>query len=214
MKASSREFVVSVAVALLLVVPTAEATAHQLEVKHRAIVTFKTVAADHRSSAEVILLMEVPPGVRAARLRVEYDLDHDGELNPAEALMLSGDLGAETVGGYVLRRDGAPQIPAAVKSAAAFMEGGGIAVAILLDYPLASIGALPTRLEVDVLKTPGGGTPFRSKPLTVELQVAGAKIAASSHPIASDAPVLGPVELSPGQPGAWVELTAGGEDKL
>jgi hypothetical protein len=196
-----------VAMALFLAMPSTEAFAHEFEVKHRAIATVRQ-SSDAGLRAEVILLMEVPPGVRATRLRVQYDLDHDGDLNAAEALLLAGDLGAETVGGYVLRQDSKPQTPLGIKSSAAFSEDGGVTVAVLVDYLLAPFAGQTSKVAVDVLETPGGGAPLRSRPLSVELQVVGAVVSASSHPMASDAAVLGPVEIAPGQSGAWVQVGA------
>ena len=183
----------------------APASAHDFDESHRAIVTVR--AAPRTLTAEVILLMEIPKGQRASRLMLRFDFDRDDHLGRGEAYLLANHLGAEAVGGYVLRGDGRPLRPKEIKSSAALTKEGGITVAVLLEYTLDRPG-VPTKVGVDVLVTPGGGAPLRARPITVELQVVGAVARVSSHPMAADAQVVGPVEIVPGGPGVWVELPA------
>jgi len=212
----TRNTILAVLLASVSLFVASSAESHEFDARHRAIVTIRhspDVATTHDKAttrAEVILLMEIPKGRRAGLIRVQYDLDHNGRLNPAEALLLAGDLGSEAVGGYVLRQDNKPMKPVGIKSSGAFTEDGGIAVAVLLDYKLTTVMTKPSKIKVEVLETPGGGTPLRARPISVELQVMGAQVRSSSHPLATDVAVLGPVEILPGKPGAWVELVAGG----
>ena len=49
--------------------------------------------------------------------------------------------------------------------------------------------------------------PRRSAPMLVELQASpGLTIVSAARPVASDAPVVGPMEVRPGGPGCWMDL--------
>jgi hypothetical protein len=183
----------------------APAWGHEGSPKHRAVVSAR--AEPGALVVEVLLMMEIPDGVRARRLRARADVDRSGSLEPLEARALASELGAEVVGGYVLRRQGRALRPAEAQDAASVGPEGALVVAILLRYRVEALRGAPERLSVEVLASPAGGE-VGSRPLVVELQAAAPLvIGAASGPVAADAPVVGPLTVQPGAPGAWFELS-------
>ena len=178
----------------------APAFGHDLGVRHRAIGTVS--AADSGLSVSVMMMMEVRQGARAERLMARFDVNRSGALEPVEAQALASELGAEAVGGFVLRFEGKAAAPAGIEAKAATTREGGLMVALLMRYTLP---ATKGRVEMAVLAS----TPTRIKPspVSIELQAEGSvAMVASSAPPAADAAVIGPMELKPGGAGAWIEV--------
>lgn len=191
--AKSLSRLLALATALLALALAAQASAHTGGENHRAIVSIEPDAI------RTLLLMQVPAGERATALLARFDMDRNGELNALESQLLVAKLGAETVGGWVLKVGKVAPRPKDLAARASVTESGGLLVAILLEYPPASRGE---RVRVRVLETPAG-SPVKARPVFVEVQ-APAGVAESSHPVAKDAPVMGPVVLAPGKSGAWL----------
>ena len=200
---------VATAVALAaLVAPAAmtPAAAHEFDNEHRAIATVSHLA-DGGLDVQVLLLMKMPAGEATDRVLVLFDIDRDGALSPGEAKLVADHLGSQAVGGYLLRVQGRPGRPTAAQASATLTPQGELVVAVLLTYrPKVEAGA-PVTIGVEVLPTPAGSI-RRSPPVIVELQSRPPlAIRQSSHPVATDAPVVGPVRAAPGAAAVWFTVT-------
>lgn len=179
---------------LLTLLAAAPAAAHTGGENHRAIVSVDP------DGVRALLIMQVPAGRRASGLLSRFDLDHDGDLDALEGQLLANLLGAEIVGGWVLKVGRTASAPRSVDARATVSDTGGLLLALMLEYPPARPGE---RVRVRVLDTPAGRFPVKARPVVVEIQAPGG-VAESSHPVADDAPVLGPLVLEPGGAGAWL----------
>lgn len=192
------------ALALALSLSAAPAWAHERDTQHRAIVSAR--ADGDKLVVEALLLMELPSGRRASALVQRADLDRSGTLGPLESRLISSELGPEAVGGYVLRLGDAALLPSQVQERASLSEGGGVLVALLLRYDI-PLEKLPGRLVVQILDQPAGASAAQARPMMVELQAAPPlRLRGASAPLASDAPVLGPLLVRPAGPEAWIEI--------
>ncbi|MEO1271822.1 MAG: hypothetical protein AAFX99_27325 [Myxococcota bacterium] len=188
---------------LIAWVPVAQA--HDFEARHRAIVTARPLSGQ-MVAAQVLLMMEIPPGTRATRLIRMYDFDRSGSLSALESQMAAGTFGAEAVGGYVLNFHGRAVSPGNIQATASLTRDGGMIIALLMDYQLNLSSEKPHRLTLHVLPR-DEDAPRRSKPILVEMQAEpGLTIVSAVRPVAPDAPVVGPMEVRPGGPGCWMEL--------
>jgi hypothetical protein len=178
---------------LAILVP-ATAAAHTGGESHRAIVSVEPDAI------RTLLMMQVPAGRRASGLLARFDFDRSGDLNALEGQLLAAHLGAELVGGWLLKLGETAPVPKNIDARAAVSEGGGLLIALLLEYPPATAAQ---RVGVQVLATPGGRSPVKARAVVVEVQ-SSAGVSQSSHPVARDAPVMGPIVLQPGGEGAWL----------
>ena len=181
----------TLAVALFAAAPVG---AHSGGENHRAIVSVD------EDAVRALLMMQVPEGRRARGLLARFDLDHDGDLDPVEGQLLANLLGAEVVGGWQLSIGPSAPLPKNIDARATVSESGGLLVALLLEYPPARPNE---RVRVRIIEPPSGRSPVKARAVVVELQ-ATAGVAESSHPVETDAPVVGPVVLEPGGPGAWL----------
>lgn len=186
-----------------LMLSASTASAHEMDPRHRVIASVSDAGAEGLR-VEVLLVMELPRGRRAARLRARFDLDRDGAFNPLEAKALAGELGPEAVGGFVLLYNDKAQQPEALEQRAVTMGDDGLSIALLMTYKLRRVAG---RLAVRVLKAPRSALRVSPKALMVELQaLAPLKIARASAPVAADAPVAGPAHVHPGGADAWLEV--------
>ena len=197
---------ITLSLALLAVVALAlPASAHELEARHRAIVSVKDTGGG-TLGADVLVMLEIPKGDRARKLFVRFDINRNGKLDAGEAQALASQLGPETIGGFVLRHNLKAVRPAKLKATASVTREGSLAVALLLTYELPTIG----RVGVRILEERAGAPLAVAAPISVELQTKGEglKIVSSSLPPAPDAPVIGPVEVKPGGEPLWMIVTA------
>lgn len=186
-----------------LVLGASVASAHEMDPRHRVIASVSD-AGPEGLRAEVLLIMELPRGRRASRLRARFDLDRDGTFNALEAKALAGELGPEAVGGLVVLYNDKALQPEALEQRAATMGKDGLSIALLMTYKLPRVAG---RFAVRVLKTPRSAARVTAKALMVELQaLAPLKIARASAPVAADAPVVGPAHVHPGGADAWLEV--------
>ena len=167
--------------------------AHELP-EHRSIIV--SISAE---TIEMLVLYELPAGVDAMSYRTMIDLDRngvvEGELeNLAQAQVLLPRIGT----GLTVTSDDEPvELGLADVS---FQEGAGdgpdqgfIAVAIFS-------GPFEITTELRITLTIG----MEIDPVHAEMQVTGdVQMTESSHPVAPDAPVIGPAELGSGE-AMWV----------
>jgi len=167
--------------------------AHTGGESHRAIVSVE------RDAVRALLFMQVPAGRRAEHLIASHDLNHDGRLDSLEGRLLAMRLGDEVVGGWLLTAGTVAPMPSHIAARAAVTDTGAVLVALLLEYP-------PTRerVSVRIVSSSQARGPVRSRSAMVELQATNG-ISRSSHAIAKDAPVVGPILLQPGGAAAWID---------
>ncbi len=188
----------------VLTLLTSTAYAHESDDTHRVIANVAT--SPKGLQVQTLLMMQIPAGERATRLKLQADLDKNGKLNELEAGILADNLSHELVGGYVLRYADKGVPPADAKARATIDQDGGILLALLFIYQLPAPTPGHDKLSIHVLATPRGST-TPSPGLVAEIQVQPPlQMGKSSHPRAKDAPVVGPATLSPGGPGVWIEL--------
>lgn len=171
-----------------------------------------SVRVDRGVSVEALVMLEIQAGPRVAALTRQHDIDRSGTFNPVEALALAGALSPELLGGYAVEIDGEAGRLRRGEVRAERTPDGGLVVAALLRYDGPDGRWAPGATHRVRIPRVGPRDAPKSDtrasgvaPLTLEIQLSSAvRPLETSHPLAHDAPVLGPVELAAGADDVWV----------
>lgn len=129
-------FVLPTLAALLIAAPAA---AHQKRSVRIATATARAV--DAGVELDVMLVLRFA-GPRAEAFAARFDIDRSGAFEAGEAALAGDALGAEAIGGFFVRFDGAARPPAEAEAKARIDDRGAIEVAVLLSWPAAPASAL------------------------------------------------------------------------
>ncbi len=158
---------------VLLALP-APAEAHKGKEGRGALATVRLEKAKdgkEQIRVDALVWLRLPAGDRARSLRARFDLNRSGRLESAEAKLLGDELGAEVIGGYVLRYRGGGLTPVDAKPSARLEPDGALTLLALLSYPPIPPAEEGADLAIGVLPpTRGKGKDLR-RPIEAEIRV-------------------------------------------
>jgi hypothetical protein len=150
------------------------AEAHKGKDERGALATVRferTKDGKEQIRADVLLWLRLPPGERVRSLRSRFDLNRSGRLESAEAKLLGDELGAEVIGGYVLRYRGGGMRPTEAHPSARFESDGALTVVALLSYPPIPPSPDGAELAIGVLPPVQDKAKQLRQPIEAEIRV-------------------------------------------
>ena len=172
----------------------AAALAHKGKEKRGALATVrleKTKEGKEQIRVDALVWLRLPASERVRSLRARFDLNRSGRFESAEAKLLGNELGAEVIGGYVMRYRGGGLTPQDARPSARFEEDGALTLLALLSYPPIPPSSDGADLAIAVLP------PLRAKgrdlrrPLSAEIRV--------NPPLRYSPPTLRKATVAPGR---------------